>query len=1171
MEYRDIKGVMRYNSGLFLYDPPTGRGKSYAARMLLYKNCKKGFGKQIFITNNIKNLSVDEMRELFQKDGREDAFDQDVLQIKANVDFVIDNLPNIVDYPEKYKTEQYKKIYSKIREYKNEDGQKKKELEEHLMNELEPKFRNELKRLIRKDLPKKLEERQQVINEDEKWSWLSRLYPTAKIWNYKIYIMTVKKFIQVTDPIIDSNFIFLNSDFTEDATIVIDEFDETKQVLLEDIIDFALKSKIDLLGSFRQIHNALTNPRYINILKKYDSKLDNSFLENRGKKFPSLVEEVEQLYSNFRLDLFYKTVDSISDSFKVVFFDSDHHFSYDAKNNLTSGIVNEADERVDLSFVSREEYKASKEKGIQMEPLKMISALYEFIEKFKFVVEQWAYQLRTEANEQRGLNDDRMTRQQSIESMFRLFGLDNEAIRKLVNRKVDRTFGKRKRFFDETAITMQWYEYVDSDSNYFETMIQLLRIEDMPETSIITLAKRSRVIGLSATALTPTVLGNYDLRKIQNHLGDKYHVAFEEETLISEETKREYKNLNKMYQEKGIGFDTYSFENFHDLPFTSKKMKKILESYASENDENLLDEISQSIKTDIDNLMDKIEKEHMSYCRDRYVELIESFCIFITSRRHHSILALQNALPKEKKWEFEENFIRKIFNVLTNYYDVDADLCILRSVGFEEDKKNLLSRLSNGEKLYILTSYATTGAGQNLQYEICEASDTINVAPSVSEKSFNTLMKDIDGVYLGNITYLLSYLNFDVDENALNKQILYLLVEIEYLFSNGEITREYKNKIIDSLLKIYASRQPRTLESSGLDNTLSVRLKATKLVIQAVGRITRTQNKTKSITLLISQQLLERISDEGLNLKTITPEMNAILAYKKERKFKPMENIEVQRNRRNNLILNNANKYIDNLLTSIKNSEKAREDWGDLRIKLMREPTVDHLPEGDLVDAYIEVPGGKGNSYFYAIYKTGETQKYYFGKTKDAVRALVSNEIKPVEIYEVSEEKARLSKILAYSGMKEYFLQQKFATEFEEKRYIVNPIFYQQILKGAYGEFAGRYIIETELGTQLKDLKTDTAFELFDYRDDQGNYYDFKNWHETSEASLDVTRKKTREKLYQVGGKRAWLINLIKPRGEVSFKMTPDKKIVEIPWLIDSRGNSQLRKWTSEIWREFND
>ncbi|MHC5247037.1 hypothetical protein [Enterococcus sp. LJL90] len=907
MKYRDIRGVMKYGSGLFLYDPATGRGKSHVARQLLYQNSKQGLGKQIFITNNIKNLSVKEWQELFQDDGRGEMFNQDVLHIKANVDFVIDSLPEIIDYLEDYQTELYKKIRSKIEEYRNEEGQIKIELKEYLRNELEPEFRMELKKLIRIALPKKLEERQQVINEDKKWEWLAQLYPTVKVWNYKIFIMTVKKFIQVVDPLIDKNFIFLNSDFTEDATVVIDEFDETKQVLLEDIIDSALKSKIDLLSTFQRIYSALTEERYTKILRKYDKRLERGFLENRGEKFPSLIEEAEQLYSKFRLDLFYKTVGTISQSSKVVFFDGAYHFSYDTKDNRTSGIVNVEENRVELFFISKLEYKKTIDSGTQMKPLDMISEVYRFIEKFQYAVEQWAYQLRTETNDHREMNDNRMTRQQSIESMFNLIDFTDEVIKSLINRKVDRRL--RKRVLDETAITMQWYEYVDSDSNYFKTIIQLLRIDDLPETAIISLAKRSRVVGLSATALTPTVLGNYDLRRIQSQLGSNYHIAFEEKQLFSEATKKEYQGLNKMYQEKGIGFTIASFEKFFDLTFSEGKIQKIIAHYAKSNNQESLETIANDVTVAINNALKNIEKYDVSYYCNRYVELLESFCIFITSE-HHSILALTKALPKLNKWEFEEKFICTTFNELTNYYGIEADIFILRGEEFDNNKKRLLRRLAKGEKIYILTSYATTGAGQNLQYEINEATDTVNITSALSEKNFNAMMKDIDGVYLGNITYLLSYLNFNVEEEVLNKQIINFLVEIEYLFANGEIEKHKKDEIIHNLLKIYVTKQPQSLGDIKLDDTLSARLKATKLVIQAVGRITRTQNKNKNIMMLVSLKLLEKITDAGLNFNTLTSEMIALLEYKQQKKITDHgeKETEVLRNRRNNLALNASKK-----------------------------------------------------------------------------------------------------------------------------------------------------------------------------------------------------------------------------------------------------------------------
>ncbi|MHC5247038.1 hypothetical protein [Enterococcus sp. LJL90] len=236
----------------------------------------------------------------------------------------------------------------------------------------------------------------------------------------------------------------------------------------------------------------------------------------------------------------------------------------------------------------------------------------------------------------------------------------------------------------------------------------------------------------------------------------------------------------------------------------------------------------------------------------------------------------------------------------------------------------------------------------------------------------------------------------------------------------------------------------------------------------------------------------------------------------------------------------------------------------------MRNPTVDQLPEGELADAYIEVPGGQGSQYFYGIATT--TNDYYFGKTKAEVQAQIAVAADTKTIYEISEEGARLPQLLLYLGMKDYFSEMEFATKFAEKRYMVNPIYYQQILKGAYGEYAGKYIIETELGNQLKEIRTDRAFELFDYRDDQGNYYDFKNWQETSRLPVEEARAKNHNKLTIVGGKRAWIINLIKPRREdLSFGISQDRKIVEVPWLIDSKGNSKLGEWAREIWREMNE
>ena len=48
----------------------------------------------------------------------------------------------------------------------------------------------------------------------------------------------------------------------------------------------------------------------------------------------------------------------------------------------------------------------------------------------------------------------------------------------------------------------------------------------------------------------------------------------------------------------------------------------------------------------------------------------------------------------------------------------NSSVCFLKSDNFEQDKEELQQRLSCGEKIFVMSSYQTIGAGQNLQYKI---------------------------------------------------------------------------------------------------------------------------------------------------------------------------------------------------------------------------------------------------------------------------------------------------------------------------------------------------------------------------------------------------------------------------------------------------------------------
>ncbi|MFQ8761874.1 MAG: DEAD/DEAH box helicase family protein [Intestinimonas sp.] len=59
------------SSGLLIAEAPTGYGKTYETIQAIYRYIEKGGKSQIlFITNLLKNLPEDELRNIYEQNGR---------------------------------------------------------------------------------------------------------------------------------------------------------------------------------------------------------------------------------------------------------------------------------------------------------------------------------------------------------------------------------------------------------------------------------------------------------------------------------------------------------------------------------------------------------------------------------------------------------------------------------------------------------------------------------------------------------------------------------------------------------------------------------------------------------------------------------------------------------------------------------------------------------------------------------------------------------------------------------------------------------------------------------------------------------------------------------------------------------------------------------------------
>ena len=179
------------------------------------------------------------------------------------------------------------------------------------------------------------------------------------------------------------------------------------------------------------------------------------------------------------------------------------------------------------------------------------------------------------------------------------------------------------------------------------------------------------------------------------------------------------------------------------------------------------------------------------YIWKRYCNIFMAIKEFVLHDDIKSFLCLNSVLPKVQgnNSSFSLEVFREAIKDLSNYYDRDINednLIVLRSENFEEDKKGILEKLSKGEKVFIMSSYKTTGAGQNLQYHISNIENFIRLGNGAENNDSRYSKKDIDAIFLGDITNIA--VNIYNEEGLDKESLLKYFFQIEYLYENDEIS-----------------------------------------------------------------------------------------------------------------------------------------------------------------------------------------------------------------------------------------------------------------------------------------------------------------------------------------------------------------------------------------------
>lgn len=1089
MEESITKFINSTPNGLYLIDMPTGTGKTTKAIDYIFNHIENS-RKFFYITSLNKNIddAYNKLKKKFEEANRLCDFEQKVLRIYSNYEMIVQNLNNI-EYNPKDKIMQLdsflelKKEIDMLNKLGNFDCAIKDKFIKNIREKLEPNFRRELRSYL-KDKGKTKKERFRFILSNHKW--LETIYPAILTDYRKVYFLSLDKFYLGNDTIIEPVYKFINSPLMENAIIFIDEIDAAKATLLNRIIQDSLKNKVNLVKLFLIIYYALESNKFPKEMlypttskQTREGKYDTNIIE-------SLKDHFKKVYNKFNMDYAFKLLEQDDDK-KYIFDDS-----------LILTITNKKDvKEMYVNLDRSESYNriVYKNKTGNLQLGNVVRTLTNAIRRFA----KNCYTLATNYLEQynkyiKKQNGDVMQIDDAVLSVIRAFNIPDEYIDYLENL----VLGKDKYYFSrQTTLAndiydsgFKYYKFTDSTDNNFATSISLYDINATPESFLLTLASRTHIIGLSATSTMNTVTGNFDLTYLRHRLGNNFYKQSEEE---NNRINNEIANL----LESNKAEIEVEFMSSVDIETSLKQL------FSTEDYQNI---IANKFDDDYNaNRFLKIALAIKSFIKSGLTSLL------ILSNRN---LAEDDSLFAKKTFEKVLTYIKKEANINDEY-----EIINLTSKNFIDNKKHYSDIVKNKVKVIIFSSYPTTGAGQNLQYEI--------------EDNGNVTEEDINALYIEKPTNVL--INTSLFSSATTEDLLKYIYQVEALMTNGEITLKDKNICIkEAFLRTNDSSSIR--KHSNLYQTNSIKNHALSILIQAVGRICRTRNKTNKTLILVDSDIPATLDLFSIKDRRLNKEFMAIIN-------KQAKEIDSAKNETEATLLlrksENSNKVVNDNIHQIlrKTWDKAdTELWIKLRNYVLRRPVCSDLNDDN---------GSFSNCYLHSL----EPISSYFYNQEDDYGKVTISLTKDTNLNSVvSEDECNLSLLMKNAEIKVFFEENGYATTFTKSNYIMLPVIFNNIYKGAIGEVVGNFILN-KLNIKLEEISEPTEFEKFDFKH-KNTFIDFKNWNDRG-SSLDINHIK--DKLKSIKGDKALVINLI---GSKEDKIKKNSNIYVIPNLLYLENNN---------------
>ncbi len=1067
-------------NGLLLLDMPTGFGKTYSVIKYIvdFMTDESNSDKKVFfITTQKKNLPDDELEQRLDKLGLSQLFKERVIKLKPNPETALNNYNSAMlkDIPDEIKySDEFKNFKADVEFLQNaEKGQNAdfiKSVNDNFSRNTERIFRNYLQMILYKKF-KTVNDRLLAIKTDSAWQWVGKLYPAVFTREKQVLFMSMDKFICPHSTIIEKSYTFYNSSIINGALVFIDEFDATKETILKHIIEEGLQEKLDYIELFNHIYAVLQNKTFPEVFFVPSEKRKSGEYSKQSLKdvLKDLKEKADNIFNTYSLQFNHKTDNAEQKTSNFLFNDHRYISILNGQNRFVSTYTDKKDKINKITFSAD---KPADKNSIQI----LLGKLRWFVSCFQNIVRIFAanyYQVR---REQMKDGEEEYSFESAIRSVLTEFNLgsvyENYLVTQILmmNSKSKNSNADSKYDLSLYKNGFRYFAFENSPNYEFKTIISMISFSQTPERILTRLCEKSKVIGVSATASLPSVLCNYDLYYFSLKMGDDY-------TTISD---NDYNRLKIEFDKSQNGYKDISIhaELFESSDYSVKLWNRLFDNY----------ELSEAANALVERALSG-EQNNNTFFHERYFKIALAFKQFISHTDIRSFLCVLNKHPKSGDKHLDIDALYNLFALIAGA-KVDAVKQMvfrLDGNGYDEKKALLTARLARGEKLFVISAYQTSGAGQNLQYDI--PADLVGTLIKTNNRP-SSAQKDFDAIYLDKPTHLT--VNMNSDSAIEDKDFVKYIFETEYLQENGEISQDTASQNIKKAFGKYFYGKP--LHDASY-KTPSVCFYTTKQIVQAIGRMCRTNMKQPNIYIYADSNICDYFQDGIAVNRLLNPEVLALIDEIKKHGTAEITNPDLIA--KGELCSDRVNRFINGMLREEWDEHKMKQ-WEDLRRLVLEKPTATEE----------EVYSDFRLSQFYI--QMGEiSDKYYYSQDEDYSRTKISFIRTSSFPCEVSATAAKLDRILLFSGMKEYFNNNGWATTFAPNKFNMSAALFNNIYKGALGEVAGWFWFKSVLNIALEAIKEPALFELFDYKvPGLPVYVDFKNWHEATHFDEEETLKK---------------------------------------------------------------